>query len=451
MLFLQIRQAETALADGRLDEAYRLVQFDALRSHRRGQAVVTGLVGKLIERARAHLQGGRPMPALLDCDKAQTLGGNLDHVLALRSEIEQVVTEADRGKRGVAQAGALEKAAALVDSAIGRNDLDRAVGELVRARVNGCDDRQLRQLDANVRNTLLKQVETALNDGRLDEIESLMDRLARLDPEGLATQRLARSVEQARSAWMAIELGQMQRASELLHRLTAQLPDAKWIAKALEQVTTAENSLRALRTGPLGLMSMNTPSPSPSNPPPSGPSQIPAQGEQLPLKFIVQVDGAGSYLVLRKPSVTIGPISSSRAPDVGLMTEPGAAVFSIERMDDDYFLRTAGGQSKLLSPGDRVELSPRCRLTFGLPNPSSTSASLDLISGRFPRGDLRRIILLDRDLIIGPGANAHIRADQLSEQVVLNVREGRLWCKNQQMEPAKPVTVAGISMVVTAT
>ena len=36
------------------------------------------------------------------------------------------------------------------------------------------------------------------------------------------------------------------------------------------------------------------------------------------------------------------------------------------------------------------------------------------------------MILLDRDLIIGPGGGAHVRADHLPGNVMLVVRDGRL-------------------------
>ena len=441
------------MADGRLDEAYQLIQSDGVRDHRRGQTLVTELVSKLVQRGKLHLAGGRSVEALADCDKAQQLGGNLEPVLALRNEIEQTVVENDRARRQQVRAGAVETAAALVDSALGRQDMDRAVAELVRARGNGCSDQRLRELDGQVRTSLQSQIETSLNEGRLDKVDPLMDRLVRLDPEGITSQQLQRAFDQARKAWEAIERGRPQEAEEILHRLAVQLPSAKWIEEVLTHLEAAGESLRAVRTGPMGLLTMNE---RPSRD--TGVSPVPSPqhgrdarvtGDELPAKLLVQVDGAGSYLVLRKPSVTLGPISSSRAPDIGLITEPGAFVLAIERVEDDYFLKGEGTASKLLAAGDRISVSSRCRMIFGLPNPSSTSAVLDLSAGRFPRSDLRRVILLDRDLIIGPGASAHIRANQLSESIVLHIRDGRLWCRTQQVQVGTPLSVAGVSFVVT--
>lgn len=459
VLFLQIKQAEVALADGRLDEAYSLLAgSEALRSHRRGQTLSSELVVQFVQRGKLHLAAERTTEALADCEKAQRLGGNAPEIITLRETIERNILESNRNRRTVAKAGVLEAAAALVDSAVGRNDLDRAVAELVRARGNGVDDKRIRALDENVRTNLQTQIEECLDAGNLDQIDLLMERLDRLDPQGLAVQKLKRSIEASHSAWNAIQRGAPAEAQEILHRLSSQRPEAKWINAALAQIETLEESLKAIRRGPLGMLQTT-------------PDMIPAKREtgatpvlftpnqrqdfrvteQLPMKFVIQVDGAGSYLVHRKSLVTFGPISSARVPDVGLITDASATPITIERMEDDYFLRTTNGSvsSKLLTSNERLALSPRCRLIFTLPNSASTSAVVELASGRFPRADLRKVILLDRDMIIGPGAGSHIRVDQLTEPVVLHIRNGQLWCKATPIVMDSPITVGGVSLTVT--
>jgi hypothetical protein len=462
VLFLQIKQAEVALADGRLDEAYRLIATSQpLRSHRRGQAIVTELVAQLVERGKAHLAANRIVEALADCEKAQQLGGNVEQAVALRAEIEKLMLESDRARRTEARAGAVQTATALVDSAIGRQDIDRAVAELVRAKGNGCSDHRLRELDGNVRSTLQEQIEESLNQGRLEQIDLLMDRFMRLDPEGLITQRFARAVDQAHRAWTAIENGDPSEAREILHRLAVQLPDAKWIAESIEHLESAEEALRSLRTGPLGLLAVHTaPTPRTTGFQPVARAVratnhgLEARGtdmSQLPMKFVIQVDGAGSYLVLRQPSVTLGPISSTRVPDVALIAEPTAQTVTVQRIEDDYFLKTepaVGAQGKLLASGDRISLSPRCRLAFAIPNPSSTSATLELSSGRFPRADLKKVILMDRDLIIGPGSTSHVRVDHLAQPIALHIREERLAFRNQYIELGTPANLSGVSLMV---
>ena len=48
------------------------------------------------------------------------------------------------------------------------------------------------------------------------------------------------------------------------------------------------------------------------------------------------------------------------------------------------------------------------------------------------------MILLDRELVIGPGVGAHVRIDELTEKLVLVLRDGRLFAQT-----AQPVLFAG--------
>ena len=131
---------------------------------------------------------------------------------------------------------------------------------------------------------------------------------------------------------------------------------------------------------------------------------------------------------------TIGPISSSEGPSVGLLAPANLPTVSVERLDEDYFLRCDGSvqvngkcvSEKLLSHGDRISLGPRLELRFLLPNAASTSAVLELTSAKMPRQDVRRIILLDESIVLGNNATAHVRVRGLQESVVLHLRHGQL-------------------------
>ena len=84
----------------------------------------------------------------------------------------------------------------------------------------------------------------------------------------------------------------------------------------------------------------------------------------------------------------------------------------------------------LFNNGDRITLSSRCRFVFIRPTPASNSALLHLTGARLQKGDVRSVILLDRELIIGPGASAHIRCDEMSDSAVLHARDGKLFCQS---------------------
>jgi hypothetical protein len=142
-------------------------------------------------------------------------------------------------------------------------------------------------------------------------------------------------------------------------------------------------------------------------------------------------------LVLRDRRITVGPISSPERPTVGLMADPNIPVATIERIDDDYFIRSSGAirvndvttTNKLLVDGDRIALSQRCRMKFHLPNPASTTAVLILSGARLGRADIRQVILMDRDVLIGPSGGNHIPAEFLDETIAMFAQNGKLMCK----------------------
>lgn len=159
--------------------------------------------------------------------------------------------------------------------------------------------------------------------------------------------------------------------------------------------------------------------------------------EMLPKQFILQVDGAGAFLVLRGETVRVGAISSDQENDLVLMAEPDLPQVTLERSEEDWFLRAARAvrvnerevREKLLADGDAIELSRRCRLKYHRPNAASGTALLTLSGARLPRADIQKVVLLGRELILGADQSAHVRAAEFSEKVVLFLRDERLYCK----------------------
>jgi tetratricopeptide (TPR) repeat protein len=511
VLILRIRQAECALADGRLDEAFELADRHDVRSHRRGQRLVGKLVRSLAERGRKHLDAGRLAEAAADSEKARRFGGLMPEVAELRNKTADALLARHRAERsqarlvaaardqidrghlstggkllatvadqqsaaGVmlrdveARRGELTTAVARAEAALQREDWEAATRQLARVRpADTAADTAYTALSARVAALARRRVQAALDQGDVRLAGAMLDRLLPIDGEGLETQHLRQAVAQCRLAWDQVDRCQPRRAEEIVRRLATLLPGAKWVGNVARQLRQAAELMDELRAGPLGLCAVGSmedtqparpahpaPPPVPLSPGNGNghavhfaratptPPPIPQSGEALPPRFVLQVDGAGSYVVLTQSRVTIGPVSSSRAPDLGLMTDAGAASAVIERIEEDYFLRPAGPMAvngracagKLLASGDELGLSPRCRLTFRLPSAASTSAVLDLTGARVPRADVRRVILLDRELVIGPGVGAHVRVDELTDKVVLVVHDGRLF-----VQTAQPVLV----------
>src|SRR5437764_6767698 len=71
MLILRIRQAQVALADSRLDEAYQLACATDVRTHRRGQTLIGELARALVKRGQEHLEAQRLALALAEPRKVR--------------------------------------------------------------------------------------------------------------------------------------------------------------------------------------------------------------------------------------------------------------------------------------------------------------------------------------------------------------------------------------------
>ncbi len=523
MRILRIRQAETALADGRLDEAFELLADADLRSHRRGQELAGQVVEALLARGREHLAADRPDRALADCDRAIELGGNLPAAAELRAGVERAVSASrarrrregdrlaaatehiDQGRltigeglladgRGAdgddARAAALREAAAgrraaaeaalaAAKAALDRGDLAAAMADANAAAGHRPGGEAVVAAKAEITAAGCERARADLVRGRLDLAESLLARLRAFAATHGEVEDLSRVAEQCRRGWRWVCRGELRRATEVLRRAEAMLPEAKWLKKAVACGESAAEATEALRAGPLGML-----------PAPSGPGAIPLSADagdepgavdippqaaeepradaasgllpaggvpdtatSLPQRFALRVDGAGCFLVCRGRRVTLGPVSSSGRPDLGLLADASLPVVTLERTDGDYFLRAEmevtvndrPTRGCLLSDGDTIALSPRCRLRFRLPTPASGTGVLELTSARLPQADVRRVVLLDGEMILGPGSASHVRADHAGGRAVLHLRDDRLLCRTEL-----PVTRGGAAMDATA-
>jgi hypothetical protein len=516
-----MKQAETALADGRLEEALELVKLEQFRTHRHGQDLIARLLRAFLDRAEEHLRLGRAEAALQDCDRATRLGGNAGEIAELRGRAVGVVQARQKELKITGQVVAMARAHAqggrlatgeqllgdacaddsrvvalhqellglraqlenklkLAEFAITREDWEAAADAVADARGIDSVDQRVIEAATKVATALRRNASSALNDGRLVAASSFLERLSQVDSSSSESQQLQRAMSECRGILSMVEQGRLHEAEEAARRLRTILPDARWLQETLSQLSAMCEGLDRFRAGPLGLLrpprrtldGVTTVGPAANarvhRPAPAAPA---VSAREEPDRFIIQVDGAGSYLVLGKDRVRVGAVSSSDPVDCGLITEPGLPPANIDRTDDDYFIRCSGPMlindkpcnGKLLVSGDRVSLSPRCRFTFQVPNAASTTAVLDLNGARYPRSDVRRVILLDRDIVLGPGHATHIRCEHVPECLVLTWRGGKLHADGQSVQVdgdrflppgdgipvGMPVRVGNISFVVT--
>lgn len=532
MLILQIKQAETSLADGRLDEAYEIARDDRIRQHRRGQQLVTRLAGALARRGREHLEQQCPAQALADCNKAEKLAGNKPEIAELRKALVEAginnrqkqqhqniriakardcihkgwlsagehILQDDAGDDGAADVLLEMAATRRVENeaafrrgqeALDRGDLEAAFEIVRQSGKSEHQNKDMADLTAHVKKLAAERIRQALEQGRIDQAKALLNRVLPLAGQTFEIAELERLTGKISRVCHYIRNGQPRQALHILAQLKNTLPSAGWINKAIGNMEQAANALEALRSGPLGLaMSSGFARQSPGESVVSHePATVRTEDQnisgtlstrddnefpidaQIPGRFIIQIDGVGSFLVLRETLVTVGPISSEQRPGIGLVAEPDLPVVTIERIEEDYFLRAARPvcvndkqvNEKLLNNNDNIALSDRCRLKFQLPNAASTTACIVFSGAKHPRLDVRQAIMMDREIIVGPGSTAHIRVDRGSDSIVLFLRNGQLHCRTKENVEVQgkplpphtglpmevPVKIGGVSLVLT--
>lgn len=528
MLILRIRQAECALADGRLDEAFEIAQANEVRSHRYGQRLIGRLAREIVRRGQEHLTAGRFQAALLDCNKAEKLGGTMSEVAQLRTAICEAMTknqqdchqqaarvaEARRqiddgwlsvGGRILAEAPAddgrarmvrqeleaarikTDDAVAKAESALNRGDLEEAMDIVRTTGLGRSRNGRVGELLGRIKSQTVERIRLDLEQGRIDRAAVFVQRVAPIGKDGAELAELVEALARCRQAAMYVAAGKPGDALPLLRKVKLVCPAAAWLDAAISEIKRAAEAYEELDAGPLGLtLGDAAPIMGPGNSEadamaasasryePRVPMQERAmpsrENDPLPSRFVMQIDGVGGFLVFRDSRVTIGPISSPERPMLGLMADPNTPVAMIERVDDDYFVRCqtpidVNGKSvgeAMLRDGDRITLSPRCVLRFHLPNPASTTALLTISGARLNRPDIRQVVLMDRDILVGPYTNNHIRTDQVKDPVALFAQNGRLLCRAKDsilvdgrgFDPSvglavgKPVEIGKLSMVV---
>ena len=511
MFALKIKQAETAISDGRLEEACQLLSQPEVRAHRRGQALIAEVIRRLQQRIEQHLVQRQFEAALEDCHRALTLGGNQPDLERLRSQAAEQLARRERqqaqqlellqmaqqrlaqGELSLGQqwCGQLpedasrradlsaqiqrqreeaEAASARAQQAWARQAVQDTVEALRKAQQWAPHHRMLQALKGQVLEQLCGQARDALQQGQLARAQSLVALGCSLDPQQLQVVDTVGLLQRAQQAAQQIDRADFAAAWESLRVLGQMLPEATWIPQALDWAQQAQQARQALRGCPL--FSFTSPAdPTQGLPPPAATRHLgsrPAAAGSLPSRLLVQVDGAGRFLVLRQSSVRLGSRRDSAMTAVDIDWSGGDPLEPVvlERIEDDYFLRGTGsvrvnGQavtSALLADGDRLLIGSRGAVKFLLPCAASRSAVLRFSGLRLHPPDARGVILMDDAIVIAPTSQAHIQVRELQRGFVLFLRQERLYIRDleggadpgtaQEVQICQPLSLGSANLVV---
>jgi len=153
-------------------------------------------------------------------------------------------------------------------------------------------------------------------------------------------------------------------------------------------------------------------------------------------KFFLWVDEVGGFLVCPQPTVTLGHLDSSEA-DVTISGDLEGRHLTLMREDDLYVLEAHGPVCVNGRPVQRTILPERCVLDLGnriqlqflRPHPLSASARIDFVSGHRTVPSTDGILLMARNLILGPQNTSHVVCRHWKEPLMLYWAGDALRCR----------------------
>ncbi|MCX5645241.1 MAG: hypothetical protein NTZ17_11255 [Phycisphaerae bacterium] len=294
MLILRIRQAECALADGRLDEAFEIAQAPEVRRHHHGQRLIGRLARALLQRGQENLAAHRFQPALADCNKAEKLGGTLPEIAQLRAAIcaaivkdqqahqqealrvaqakqqiqdgwlsvgGRILDEAPAGNGHVelvrqelaAARLQAEDAVAKAEQALQQGDIEEAIHIAQVTRIGQCKSGRAGDLRRQIRGQAIQRVRADIEQGRIDRAASFLQKVMPLGKDGTEVAELTEALAWCRQAAQHVTAGRPAAALPLLRKVKAVCPSARWLDQAIADAKRAAEAYDELNAGPLGL------------------------------------------------------------------------------------------------------------------------------------------------------------------------------------------------------
>lgn len=154
---------------------------------------------------------------------------------------------------------------------------------------------------------------------------------------------------------------------------------------------------------------------------------------------------------LTAAALTPGQLTQPGHDVIDLLTAAETPALTLTRDEEGHLLSAGPGvtvngraaQHALLVDGDRLGLGPRLRLVYRRPNPASQTAVLDLTAGRLRRPNLRRIVLLAGECLIGPHRGCHLRDATQNPARVLRPGGDTILIDSAPLHPGAPAQPHG--------
>ena len=121
---------------------------------------------------------------------------------------------------------------------------------------------------------------------------------------------------------------------------------------------------------------------------------------------------------------SVGGISDSEPADICVRADWPRRAGDIKRQADEYFwIGAAQREPILLLDGQTLPISGSAAMQLVKPSPLCGSAMLSLLKPHRFVDHVDGVLLVAEALLIGPGADCHIRSGGLTDRVVMTRRE----------------------------
>jgi hypothetical protein len=442
-MWLILRQADTALDQGRLDDAKTLLSEPEVARHRRGGELRQRLGVQFVRRAQERLAARDHAGAWKDIEAAAWAGVDPVRLEGYRREI-------------------CEEAAAELERLLEQNQPQVVLERAGQWRQAGLQCPNFIEVEQACQAWMAAQSLMAQGD-----LPLALARLGAVPCSRFAALNQFRDqLAQVQDRFAALKLG-LQEALE-----NQQWREVIRLADELLMIAPQDRDVRRIRTLawrelepptlPVGVVQAKR-----DLPPPKGEgggaaagkpasqadkaaSRVsePASSPGLPRRVILWIDGVGGFLICLAARVAIGQAAAADGQvDIPIFADISRLHGYISRDNEGYWFEalkptTLRGQAvtrTVLRDGDVLTLGAHCQLQFHQPIAISTTARLSLPAGhRLPMG-LDGVLLMAETLLLSDGIDAHIHVPGLPRPVALLRKRDELY-----VQSAMDFTVDGV-------
>ena len=429
----KLKEAETALGQGRLEHAAAILQADDLLTYLPVKQMLAQVAVAGGKRAVERSERGEFDAAWRDLEQSKQWSGETNEFLAAqRGVVDAALADVVRSLAADDSAGGLARIDALARRQVKIGTLD-SLREVAR-RLQSAAKLRERALFAEAIEQL--QAAVAIRPD-LPQLEELLKKAR----DGAEVSRVAQ--EQLHVALAANDWTQTLSLAEQILQLSPQCRLARNARRqAWSEVGGQLGDSRVARDTQ-----------------PWSSSLRPGRDEEdegtSGARFLLWVDAVGGYLVCLGDEIVIGQSHPGNQVDVPIQADIRRRHVSIRREGEGYVLdplaakenfagaaaqrqgrvRIDGKEIKtpvLLNDGDEFELGEGVRLRFRKPHALSASARLEILSGHRTHPFADAVLLMAESAVLGPKWQNHVICRDWTTDVVLYRQEENLFCRAMQ-------------------